>query len=389
MRLQGRLQYLLEHWSCVDGLRFRIGAVSEWCCVYCLWLRVAISAVSQRGSRVVVALKVGNIDVTSIDIAVAASCERGCIDGLPEDVALAVLVQGLLGLDPLGQGCCLLPSSEGAGVLHVSNLLVQSAEFPVHPGLALLSWVAPVAGVGATLLAKLTGHGVVDPADTLGHGSIDTRCVVFATSNTPSHNASLDIRSWVKLALADQGTASISLASVLAINSTSTDEGVVKLESLAKPGGSERGLALVMANNWQVDLLENNLVISCSSKLVLSPPGGKAALSVEKLFWLRKTDSVNVSLEIKVLRDVKNCPIIGEVAWVELWVDVQGLDVSVLVGPGFCLVLGVPFSTSDLQLGWFLLELGSTVGSSKDDPRSNEGTSTLVEVHSLRFSSPM
>merc|ERR1712222_95247 len=82
-----------------------------------------------------------------------------------------------------------------------------------------------------------------------------------------------------------------------------------------------------------------------------------------------------------------NCPIIGEVPWGELWVDVQGLDVSVLVGPGFCLVLGVPFSTSDLQLGWFLLELGSTVGSSKDDPRSNEGTSTLVEVHSLRFSS--
>merc|ERR1719331_702203 len=127
--------------------------------------------------------------------------------------------------------------------------------------------------------------GVVDPADTLGHRSIDTRCVVFATSNTPSHNASLDVRSWVKLALADQGTASISLASVLAINSTSTDEGVVKLESLAKPGGSERGLALVMANNWQVDLLENNLVISSSSKLVFPPPCGKACLEIKELLW--------------------------------------------------------------------------------------------------------
>merc|ERR1711887_229049 len=142
-----------------------------------------------------------------------------------------------------------------------------------------------------------------------------------------------------------------------------------------------------MANNWQVNLLENNLVVSSSSELVLSPPGGKAALSVEKLFWLRKTDSVNVSLKVKVLRDVKNCPIVGEVPWVELRVDVQGLNVSVLVGSGLCLVLGVPFSTSDLQLGWFLLELGSTVGSGEDDSRGNQGASTLVEVHGLGFSS--
>merc|ERR1719376_1834983 len=142
-----------------------------------------------------------------------------------------------------------------------------------------------------------------------------------------------------------------------------------------------------MANNWQVDLLENNLVVSSSSKLVLSPPGGKAALSVEKLFWLRKADSVNVSLKVKVLVDIQNSPVISEVPWVELWVDIQGLDVSVLMRPRLCLVLSVPFSTSDLQLGWFLLELGSTVCSSKDDPRGNEGASTLVEVHGLRFSS--
>merc|ERR1719229_2001871 len=142
-----------------------------------------------------------------------------------------------------------------------------------------------------------------------------------------------------------------------------------------------------LANNWQVDLLENNLVIASSSKLVFSPSCGKAALSVKQLFWLRKTYSINVGLQIKVLGNVQNSPVIGEVPWVELWVDVQGLDVSVLVGPGLCLVLCVPFSTSDLQLGGLLLELGSTVGSSEDNPRGNEGASTLVEVHGLRFSS--
>merc|ERR1712242_334741 len=142
-----------------------------------------------------------------------------------------------------------------------------------------------------------------------------------------------------------------------------------------------------MTDNWQVDLLENNLVISSSSELVLSPPCGKACLEIKELLWLGKADSIDVGLKVKVLVGVENCPIVGEVPRVELWVDVQGLDVSVLVGPGFCLVLGVPFSTTDLQLGWLLLELGSTVGSSKDDSRGDEGTSTLVEVHGLRFSS--
>merc|ERR1711899_593566 len=183
------------------------------------------------------------------------------------------------------------------------------------------------------------------------------------------------------------GAASISLASVLAINSASADERVVKLEPLAKPGGPEGGLALVVADNWQVDLLENNLVIASSSELILPPPCGEAALAIKELLWLWKTHSVNMSLKVKVLGSVENCPVVGKVPWVELRVDVQGLNVSVLVGSGLCLVLGVPFSTSDLQLGWFLLELGSTVCSSEDDSRGDQGASALVEVHSLRFSS--
>merc|ERR1711899_193778 len=183
------------------------------------------------------------------------------------------------------------------------------------------------------------------------------------------------------------GAASISLASVLAINSASADERVVKLEPLAKPGGPEGGLTLVVANNWQVDLLENNLVIASGSELVFSPSCGEAALAIKEFLWLWKTHSVNVSLKVEVLGSVENCPVVGEVPWVELRVDVQGLNISVLVGSGLCLVLGVPFSASDLQLGWFLLELGSTVGSGEDDSRCNQGASTLVEVHGLGFSS--
>merc|ERR1719382_1615757 len=131
------------------------------------------------------------------------------------------------------------------------------------------------------------------------------------------------------------------------------------------------------AGNYQVVLKEIDLPVVGHDQC-------EASLRTTRL---GKADSVNVGLKVKVLGRVKDSPVIGEVPWVELRVDVQGLDISVLVGPGLCLVLGVPFSTTDLQLGWLLLELGSTVGSSKDDPRGNEGASTLVEVHGLRFSS--
>merc|ERR1712115_12975 len=138
-----------------------------------------------------------------------------------------------------------------------------------------------------------------------------------------------------------------------------------------------------MADNWQVDLLENHLVVSSSSKLVLTPSCGKACLEIKELFWLRKADGVNMSLKVKILGCVENGPIVGEVPRVEFRMDIQVLDISVLMGPGLGLVLCVPFSTPDLQLGWFLLKLGGTMGSSENDPRCNEGASTLVKVHGL------
>merc|ERR1712200_233932 len=142
-----------------------------------------------------------------------------------------------------------------------------------------------------------------------------------------------------------------------------------------------------VAENWKDDLLENHLVVSSSSKLVLTPSCGKACLSIEEFLWLRKAYGVNMSLKVKVLGCVENGPIVSEIPRVEFRMDIQVLDVSVLMGPWLGLVLCVPFPTPDLQLGWFLLELGGTMGSSENDPRGNEGASTLVKVHGLGFAS--
>merc|ERR1712106_824113 len=63
--------------------------------------------------------------------------------------------------------------------------------------------------------------------------------------------------------------------------------------------------------------------------------------------------------------------------------SVECLNISVLVRVRLCLVLSVPLSAPDLQLCGLLSELVDTVGGSQDDPRSNERSSTLVQIGSL------
>ena len=81
----------------------------------------------------------------------------------------------------------------------------------------------------------------------------------------------LDISVGISLGWTHQGTASISLACILASDATSAQEGVVQLELLTQSGGPETVLALVMSNHWQVNLLQHNLILSNSSELILAP----------------------------------------------------------------------------------------------------------------------
>merc|ERR1719470_554719 len=142
-----------------------------------------------------------------------------------------------------------------------------------------------------------------------------------------------------------------------------------------------------MAHHRQVDLLQDHLILPGGSKLVLSPSCGETVVSFKLFIRLRKAHGVNVLLELEVLAGVQNSPVVGEVPWIELRVDVEGIDIPVLVGPRLGLVLGVPLPTPDLQLSRSILELGSTVGSGEDDPRGDEGATTLVQVDGLRLTS--
>merc|ERR1712102_256976 len=141
-----------------------------------------------------------------------------------------------------------------------------------------------------------------------------------------------------------------------------------------------------MVDDRKVNLLENHLVLSSSSKLILAPSSGETCCSIKDLISCWQAGGVNVLIKNKVSIGEENSKVILEVSSIKLRMNGKILDISVLVGIGFSLVLGVPLSTSDLQFCWVLSELVHTVSSSQDDSRGNQGTSTLIKIDSLRFS---
>merc|ERR550517_2000890 len=140
-----------------------------------------------------------------------------------------------------------------------------------------------------------------------------TRGGIFAASNTPGNHACLNIGERVSFALTDQRAASVTLACVLPSDPTSADEGVVKLEPSTESSSPQRVLALLMAHNRQVDLLQHDLVLASCPKLILAPTCGKAVLPIELLLGLWKADGVDVLLQLKWLSGVEERPIVGKI----------------------------------------------------------------------------
>lgn len=184
-----------------------------------------------------------------------------------------------------------------------------------------------------------------------------------------------------------QWAASVPLARVLPSNSTRADERIVELEPATKSSFSQRVLALFVAHDRQVDLLQDNLVLTGGSKLVFAPTCGKAVLPVELLLGVGQADCVNVLLQLEWLGGVQKCPVVGKVPVVEIRVNVKRLDSAILVCSWLGLILCVPLTTSNLQLSRLTAELLSTVACGENDPRGDERATTLVKVYCLWFSS--
>merc|ERR1712013_328531 len=266
-------------------------------------------------------------------------------------------------------------------------LLLQVSNLVIHPVLAHIAGVSIVRIVVSSTCSIMTRHGIVYPAQSLTDRGIHSWGSILTTANTPGNHTSLYIGVRVIFRGAHKGASSISFACVFAIDSSCTDEGIMELVLLSQPGGSQLILALIVAHNWEVNLLEDNLVLSCRTKLVLAPPSGKAGGSIKQFLSLRKTDCVNMTGEDKVFRGEEDCKVIVKIASIKLWVNIESLNISVLMRGWLRLGLRVPLSAPDLQFCRGLSELVHTVRSSEDTSRSNQRASALVEVHCLWLTS--
>merc|ERR550534_3038805 len=354
LKLESTIVFKLKAYdTCHDNKL--VGSTAGHCLFDRSWL-LGISAI------VSVPLKSGDIDHVG----------QGGSGLLPVDVALAVLIDHVLedGPEPL----------VAAGSI---PLLSESGDLVIKPGAAHVAGVAEVGVVVAGVESLVTADLLVNPARGLADISVHSGHAVLATPDAPGDDAGLDVGVGIVLAGADKGGAAITLACVLASNTPGAEEGVVELVLLAESGGPELVLAHGLVHHGEADLLEDNLVLTRSPELVLAPSGGEAGGAVKDLVGVRKTHGVKMLVQDKVLRDMEDSKVILEVPAVKLRMDVEVGHLSVLVGVGLGLVLGVPLSAPDLQLGGVLPELVHAVGSGEEDARGDEGAAALVEVHSL------
>merc|ERR1719461_647560 len=168
----------------------------------------------------------------------------------------------------------------------------------------------------------MTRNDIVYPTQSFAYISINSWSTIFPTANAPSNDACLHIRIRIILGEANQWTASISFASVLPLDTSSTKEGIMEFVSPSKSRGLQFGFTLLMTDNRQVNFFEDNLVFPSRAKFVLTPAGGETCGTIEHFIWLWKADGVDMTSQSKV---------VVKVAIVKLWMNVDVLDIPVLV----------------------------------------------------------
>ena len=129
--------------------------------------------------------------------------------------------------------------------------------------------------------AELCGeHDLLYPGVVVTHLDVDPGHVSLATAHPPAHDAGQLPEA---ADLADQGAPAVSLAGVLALLTTSTEEPGVEQELTAQPGPSQSLLALTVGHDGDVHLLQDVLVGAGQSELVLPPPTHPAPVAREIL----------------------------------------------------------------------------------------------------------
>lgn len=193
------------------------------------------------------------------------------------------------------------------------------------------------------------GEDITEPWEVVLDLDVDSRDSELATPHSPADDAH-EVPDTVPLA--DHRTASITLASILPLFSAGTDESWMQLEFVAEPGLLQLSLALVVRQHRHVYLLEDVLVFAVVAEGILAPSCGPAPSSCEVGVAVRKACRGDVRGLTSSDRSLH--PEYGDVVvqgpCVELRVNEQSLDISLLVRVELYVVVHVPLAQTDSEV---------------------------------------
>lgn len=146
------------------------------------------------------------------------------------------------------------------------------------------------------------------------------------------------------IAFAHQWTSAVSLARVFAFFTSGADESRIQLVSVAQSCLSELVLARALIDDWNVDFLQDVLVLSILP-VVLSPSGGPTALTREvcELVGQAGWADVRRSGEVDWLTQFKNRQIVVKSSGVVFGMDMNGDHIALDVREELDIVVHVPF----------------------------------------------
>jgi len=186
---------------------------------------------------------------------------------------------------------------------------------------------------------------LLNPGLVLGDLDVDAGNVPFAAADAPRDDAG-ELPQAVDLA--DERSAAVAGAGVLALLASGAQEAGVEDKVGAETGLPQHGLALAVVDDRNFDLLQD-LLVRPLGEGVLAPAGCHAALSGKFDVPVGQADGADVGVAgvVDVAVDPDKGNVVEEVARVVLVVDEDVDGVELDVGVELGVVVDVPFSGPD------------------------------------------
>lgn len=190
---------------------------------------------------------------------------------------------------------------------------------------------------------------LLDPGQVCRDLHVHAGHVHLATANAPGHHSHHVPDS---ITLTDKRTTAVTLAGILALLTAGADESWVELVAVSQTGVPQLGLALVVRQNWYIDLLENVLVLSVLSEGVLAPTGGPAASSSEVRVLIGQTGGTDVGIlgEVHWVVQLEDGQVIVQSSGIVFGVDVHRNHIAFDVGEELHVMVDIPLAQAHTQI---------------------------------------